>query len=198
MKCTPNEVVAQWFAENHRLAYWMAWKWCQRLLDSQGRFMAEDELAEVVQDAVCRGYDRFTKRCAANVCGESDRKNWMCQCMIYAARDAVRTKSSFGSVSDSVAIRDDLMNRRARVNLESPRGDDEAQDALEQVPYQPVQPEIQRWEVQAVADRELPADLADACTLMATGLTQAQAGLLLGVTAHTIRNRLRAAQRHLG
>ena len=190
---------SQWFSENHRLAYWMAQRWCQRLLAYRGRFVSSNELDELAQDAVCRGYDRFLKRCTAQACGASDCRRWACQCLIFAAKDAIRAKSTFGSITSGTAVRDDVMNRRVRVNPGFVHGsDDEQQDALAQVEYQPVPSPVQRWELEQVAHRELPADLAEVCTLVATGLTQLQVGLLLGVTARTIRKRLQAARQYLG
>ena len=78
----------QWFDEYSRLAYWVARRWCRRLTDRSARYCSRDRLEELAQDAVARGWDRFAKRCKKAVCGESDRKKWVCQCVICGARDA--------------------------------------------------------------------------------------------------------------
>ena len=57
-----SPLVAQWFDEYHRLAYWLARRWTKRLLDYRSRTISADELQELAQDAVCRGFDRFAKR----------------------------------------------------------------------------------------------------------------------------------------
>ena len=150
----------QWFASHNRLAYWMANKCVCKILRLKGFDYRPNEVAELVQDAVCRGYDRFAKRCSQDVCGESDRTPWICQCVACGARDAFRDKSRFGSVSSGVAIRDDAMNRFKRVRPSCVHGrDDEKQDALEQVQDKPVQHPVQRWELEEQVERDLPQPL---------------------------------------
>ena len=101
---TISHLASQWFAEHTRLAYWIARRGAQRSLDYRGRSYSSNELDELAQDAVCRGYDRFVKRCQRDVCGLSDRKRWVCQCVSKGARDAARSKSRFGSISSHVAV----------------------------------------------------------------------------------------------
>ena len=182
---------SQWFSEYGRLAYWVARRWSWRLLNRYARDYTPDELDELAQDAIARGFDRFAKRCAKSVCGESDRKKWVCQCVVRGARDAVRAKSRFGSVSDGVAVRDDAMNRYARVSPGFVHGDDnEKQDALEAVHYTPVVYAVQRWELEELVARELPPHLRTTALYAAVGLTQEASRILQGVTVRTVQNRL--------
>jgi RNA polymerase sigma factor (sigma-70 family) len=188
---TVSGLASQWFDEYSRLAYWLARRWSRRLLDCRARGYSFDELEELAQDAVCRGYDRFLKRCQREVCGASDRKRWVCQCVIRGARDAIRRKSTFGSLTSPVAIRDDAMNRYQRVTPGFTHGDDsERQDALAQVSYVPIDYPVQRWELEQLIARELPAELQASALYAACGLTQEQSATLQGVTARTVRNRL--------
>ena len=195
---TLSDLVSQWFTEYHRLAYWVARRWCRRLLDCNARNYSPDELAELAQDAVCRGWDRFAKRCAREVCGESDRKRWICQCVVRGARDAVRAKSRFGSVTDGAAVRADAMNRFRRVKPGFVHGaDDERQDALDLVHYSPVVYAVQRWELEDLVEKELPFNLRQTAIYAACGLTQGQSAILQGVTDRTVRNRLRDIREYL-
>jgi DNA-directed RNA polymerase specialized sigma24 family protein len=188
---TVSKLAAQWFDEYSRLAYWLARRWSARLLAYRARGWSADELEELAQDAVCRGYDRFLKRCQREVCGASDRKRWVCQCVIMGARDAIRRKSTFGSISSPVAVRDDAMNRYQRVTLGFTHGDDsEKQNALEQVGYVPIDHPVQRWELEQLVSRELPAHLQATALYAACDLTQEQSAILQGVTDRTVRNRL--------
>ena len=188
---TISQLASQWFAEYTRLAYWIARRWARRLLDYRGRSYSPNELEELAQDAVCRGYDRFVKRCERDVCGLSDRKRWVCQCVTNGARDAVRSKSRFGSISSHVAVRDDVMNRCHRVKPGFTHGDDsEKQDALEQVGYVPISYAVQRWELEQLIERELPAHLRATALYVPCGLTQEQSAILQGVSARTVRSRL--------
>jgi hypothetical protein len=143
-----SQLASQWFAEYIPLAYWVARRWCQRLLDYSARSYSADELAELVQHAVCRGFDRFAKRCDQEICGQLERRRWVCLCVSRGARDAIRSKSRFGSITSGTAVRDDAMNRFTRVHAGFVHGQDgEKQDALEQVHYQPVPQPVQRWAV---------------------------------------------------
>jgi hypothetical protein len=176
-------LASQWFDEYARLAYWLGKRWSRRLLDYRSRAYSASELEELAQDAVCRGYDRFVKRCYREVCGQSDRKRWVCQCVIKGPRDAVRSKSRFGSISSHVAVRDDVMNRCQRVNPGFAHGDDnEKQDALEQVGFVPINHVVQRWELEQLVERELPAHLRLTALYAACGLAQEQSAILQGVT----------------
>lgn len=187
-----HELASQWFAEYSRLGYWVARRWVQRLLFANALDCNRSELEELAQDAICRGFDRFAKRCQREVCGRSDRKRWVCQCVIRGARDAVRGKSSFGSITDGAAVRDDVMNRAVRVYPGFVHGiDHERQGALEQVHYSPVVHAVQRWELDALVERELPAHLRPTATYAACGLTHEQSAILQSVSARTVRNRLR-------
>ena len=56
---TLSQLVAQWFDEYHRLAYWLARRWAKRCLDYRARGYSVDELQELTQDAVARAFDRF-------------------------------------------------------------------------------------------------------------------------------------------
>ena len=195
---TLSGLVSQWFTEYGRLAYWVARRWSWRLLNRYARDYTPDELEELAQDAIARGFDRFAKRCAKSVCGESDRKKWVCQCVVRGAKDAVRAKSRFGSVSSHVAVRDDAMNRYARVSAGFVHGDDdEKHGALEQVHYSPVVYAVQRWELEELADRELPEHLRATAIYAACGLTQEQSAILQDVTDRTVRNRLQELRDYL-
>jgi RNA polymerase sigma factor (sigma-70 family) len=187
-----SPLIAQWFDEYHRLAYWLARRWAKRVLDYRSRGCSADELQELAQDAVARGFARFAKRCQRDVCGASDRKRWVCQCVIKGALDAVRSKSRFGSITEPVAVRDDAMNRCQRVDAGFAHGnDDEKQDALAQVACVPIDHPVQRWELEQLVERELPAHLRATALYAACGLTQEQSAILQGVSERTIRNRLK-------
>lgn len=189
---TVSQLAAQWFDEYHRLAYWLARRWAQRLLAYRGRSYSANELEELAQDAVCRGFDRFAKRCQREVCGLSDRKRWVCQCVTKGAHDAIRCKSCFGSITEPVAVRDDVLNRCQRVDTGFTHGnDDEKQDALSQVACVPIDHPVQRWELEQLIERELPAHLRQTALYAACGLTQEQSATLQSVTDRTIRSRLK-------
>ena len=194
---TVSDLTSQWFAEYTRLAYWIARRWTRRLLDYRGRSYSPNELEELAQDAVCRGYDRLVKRCNRDGAPIGrDRKRWLCQCVYRASFDACRARSRFGSISSHVAVRDDAMNRCQRVSLSS--GDDcEKRDALEQIGYVPVVYPAQRWEVERLVERELPAHLHATAIFAACGLTQNQSATLQGITDRTVRNRLRELRHYL-
>ena len=194
---TISQLTSQWFAQYTRLAYWIARRWARRLLDYRGRSYSPNELEELAQDAVCRGYDRLVKRCNRDGAPiDRDRKRWLCQCVYRASFDACRARSRFGSISSHVAVRDDAMNRCQRVSLGS--GDDgEMRDALEQIGYVPVVYPVQRWEVERLVERELPAHLHATAIYAACGLTQNQSATLQGVTDRTVRNRLRELRHYL-
>ena len=188
---TLSQLVAQWFDEYHRLAYWLARRWAQRLLAYRGRSYSANELEELAQDAVCRGFDRFAKRCQREVCGLSVRKRWVCQCVTKGAHDAVRSKSRFGSITAPASVRDDVMNRCQRVVTGFVHGNDnEKQDALSQVASVPIDHPVQRWELEQLVERELPAHLQATALYAACGLTQEQSAILQSVTDRTIRSRL--------
>jgi RNA polymerase sigma factor (sigma-70 family) len=191
-------LASQWFAEYDRLAYWVSRRWVVRLLAYRSRYPSADELAELAQDAVCRGFDRFAKRCQGELCGASDRKRWVCQCVIRGARDAIRAKSTFGSVTCATAVRDDVMNRCQRVTPSCTHGSDsEKRDALEFVRDEPIPFPVQRWELEQLIDSELPSELRQTALYAACGLTQAQSAVLQGVTDRTVRKRLAEIARHL-
>lgn len=192
------ELYSQWFADHSRLAYWIARRWCQRLLDHRGADYSADLLAELVQDAVCRGYGRFCKRCAREAPGKSQRKAWVAQCVIRGVRDALKQKSTFGSISSPVAVRDDCMNRCQRSRPGFTHGSDqEKSDALEQVGYVPLEHAAQRWEVEQVLQAELPERLQLSALYRAMGLTDEQSAVLQGVSARTVRNRLAEVREYL-
>ena len=191
-----REFASQWFDDYSRLAYFVARRWTRRLLDCQARSYSASEIDELAQDAICRAYDRFAKRCAREICGESDRKSWVCQCVVRGVRDAIRAKSRFDSLSAGVAVRDDVMNRCVRVSTGFVHGDDDERDALD-VEAKPVDHAVQRWELEQLIGSELPADLQPTATYAACGLTQAQSALLQGVTDRTVRNRLQDIRNHL-
>ena len=191
-------LVSQWFEEYHRLACWVSRRWVQRLLDHYGRSYNRSDLEELAQDGLARGFDRFAKRCAKQVCGQTQRKKWVCQCVIGGARDAVKCKSRFGSLTDAVAVRDDAMNRYGRVVPGLVHGDDdERQDALEAVSDSPVVHAVQRWELEELIHRELPDDLQATALYASVGLTQEQSALLQDVTDRTVRNRLKEIRNYL-
>lgn len=193
-----SELSAQWFSEYNRLAYSVARRTCQRLLYRKSLDYSANDLAELAQDAVCRGYDRFAKRCAKHICGKSDRRVWVCQCVVRGARDAIRSKSRFGSISSPIAVRDDAMNRFVRVRAGFVHGtDNEKDDLLEQVGYVPLPFAVQRWELEELIQRELPPNLRLTALYVAVGLTQEQTAILQGVTDRTIRNHLQTIRNHL-
>jgi DNA-directed RNA polymerase specialized sigma24 family protein len=183
-----RELAAEWFNEYIRLAYWIGRTWTRRLLDWQGKEYAASDLEEYAQDAVARGYERFLKRCAKSICGKSDRKKWVCQCMVRACQDALRNKSRFGSVSDRYAVRDDATNRFCRVRPAARHGTDEERAYLDPE-YFPVQHPVQQWELREVV-RCLPEHLQDTAVYAAIGLTHADSALLQGCCERTVRNRL--------
>ena len=186
-----SQLIAYWFDEYHRLAYWLARRWANRCLDYRARGYSADELQELAQDAVARGFARFAKRCQRDVCGASDRKRWVCQCVIKGALDAVRSKSRFGSITEPASVRDDVMSRCQRVDTGFVHGNDnEKQDALSQVACVPIDHPCQRWELEQLIDRELPAHLRATAIYAACGLTQEQSAILQGITDRTIRTRL--------
>jgi len=188
---TLSQLVAQWFNEYHRLAYWLARRWAKRLLAYRGRTYSANELEELAQDAVCRGFARFAKRCQRDVCGLSDRKRWVCQCVSKGAFDAMRCKSRFGSITAPASVRDDVMNRCQRVDNGFTHGNDnEKQDVLAQLSYLPIDHPVQRWELEQLVERELPAHLRATALYAACGLTQEQSAILQAVTDRTIRSRL--------
>lgn len=193
-----SELASKWFSDYSRLAYWVSNRWCKRFLNCSSRDYSADELAELVQDAVCRGYGRFLKRCTTDICGQSERKRWVCQCTMHGVRDAIRSKSSFGSITDGAAVRDDIMNRGVRAKPGFVHGnDDEKQNAIDQVDYQPVTHAVQQWELELLAERELPSHLRDTAVYAACGLSQQQSALLQEVTSRTVRNRLREIREYL-
>jgi len=182
---------SQWFGEYSRLAYWIARRWCQRLLHYRSIGYSADRLEELVQDSVCRGYGRFVKRCQREAPGQSERKKWVAQCVIRGVRDALRGKSAFGSITDRAAIRDDAMNRFQRVKPGFYHGNDSARgEALEQVGYVPIAHPAQRWEVERILNAELPAHLRPTALHAVLGLSQEQSAILQGLSARTVRNRL--------
>lgn len=183
-------LASQWFDEYARLAYWVARRWTKRLLDGKGQRYSVSDIEELSQDAVCRGYDRFAKRCAREVCGQSVRKRWVCQCVMRGARDAVRSKSRFGSISSLTAVRDDAMNRFRRITPSFTHGTDNEQALIEQLDDAPVAHGVQRWELEQFIAQELPSHLQATATYAACGLTQEQSATLQGVTARTVRSRL--------
>lgn len=188
----------QWFAEYHRLSYWLARRWCRKLLDHRASSYSAELLEELTQDAVSRGYGRFLKRCQREVPGMSERKQWVCQCVLKGVRDAIRSKSAFGTISAGVAIRDDAMNRFRRVIPGFVHGlDDERSDALEQVGYVPMTHPAQRWEIERILQAELPASLRPTALYAAMGLTHEQSAILQGVSDRTVRNRLAEIREYL-
>jgi DNA-directed RNA polymerase specialized sigma24 family protein len=116
-----------------------------------------------------------------------------------ACFDAIRSKSTFGSISSPSAVRDDVLNRRKRVDLNRRRDRDidETGNALDHIEYQPVEYDVQRWEVEQVADRELPVHLRSTAVNRACGMTLQQSATLQGVSVRTVSYRLRQAQAYL-
>lgn len=83
------------------------------------------------------------------------------------------------------------MNRCQRVDNGFTHGtDNEKQDALAQASYVPIEHPVQRWELEQLVARELPADLRLTALYAACGLTQEQSAILQGVSDRTIRSRL--------
>ncbi len=191
-KSNVRKQVSQTFAEFAPLAYWIARRWAERLLESNAQHRSESDLEELAQDAVCRAYDRFVKRHDKQDCPESDRKAWVGQCVMHGVRDAMRAKSRFGSITSPCAVRDDVMNRCVRIPIGMVHGtDEEKRNALGDVEAKPVAYDAQRWELEQVINLELPADLRPTAIYQACGLTQAESAALQGVTDRTVRNRLR-------
>ena len=65
---TVSGLASQWFDEYSRLAYWLARRWSRRLLACRARSCSADELEELAQDAVCRGFDRFANPLGTVAC----------------------------------------------------------------------------------------------------------------------------------
>ncbi len=184
-KSTTNQLANVWFNEYVRLTYWIGRVWTRRLLDWKGKSYAANDIEELAQDAVARGYDRFAKRCTRKLPQEDNRKKWICQCMVRACQDAVRNKSRFGSVSSRYSTRDDVTNRFRRIRPKT----DEQCDFFEPVD-EPIAHPVQQWEIREVV-RCLPEHLQDTAVYASVGLTQQQSALLQKCCERTVRNRLR-------
>lgn len=195
---TTSKQVSQSFAEFAPLAYWIARRWAGRFLERSARRDPDACLEELAQDAVCRAYNRFARRCAKQDCPPDQRRAWIGQSVMRAIRDALRARSRFGSVTCPSAVRDDVTNRCLRVELGYHGCANDGQHAtMEDVQDQPAAQDVQRWELERVAQRELPAELRPTAIYAACGLTQAESAALQGVTDRTVRNRLREIRQYL-
>ncbi len=191
-----NGVFGQWFSENIRLAYWLARRTVVRSLVRKGLDTAASNVEELAHDAVCRGFDRFAKRCAKELPSLDNRKRWMCQCVFRGACDATRNRSRFGAVSDRSAIAADAMNRFRRVRPMGRHGTDNEREYLD-VEYVPVVPEVQRWEVEELADKWLPKHTRKTAVYAAMGFSQPESALLQDCSERTVRNRMKDIREYL-
>ena len=191
-----NGVFGQWFSEYIRLAYWVGRRTVWRRLTRQGRDFTTDDIKELAQDAVSRGFDRFAKRCRQTLPGMDNRKSWVCQCVIRGACDATRNRSRFGAISDRSAIAADAMNRFRRVRPSGRHGTDEEREFLD-VEYVPVVPVVQRWEVEELVDKWLPEHTRQTAVYAAMGFSQPDSALLQRCSERTVRNRLKDIREYL-
>ncbi len=187
---TTNLSAREWFSEYTTLAYWIARKWTRGINACRGVFLSYEEWEEVSQDTVCNGWDRFAKRCENGLPSDKDEaKAWIAQCCLYAARDAVDARSTFGRVSSRYAIRDDCWQRRERV-----AGD------LEREESKPETESCDDAKLRAFVDRELAElspKLRDTAYGLALGHKQTAIANDLGITTATVRNRRQAIRDYL-
>ena len=188
-QCTSTGWLSQCFEEHKRLAYWLARHWTARLLAHRGRFVSAELLEELAQDAVCRGFSRLI-RCEAK---PENPKAFMCSAITYGALDALRAKSTFGSISESAAIRGDAMNRFVRVTTDN----DGARDLLDGIASESKPMPATRCEIEFVADRELPEHLRATAVHAAIGLTQSDSAKIQGATVRTVGRRIAEVRRYL-
>jgi DNA-directed RNA polymerase specialized sigma24 family protein len=172
------------------LAYFLARKRVIAHLVRSGVEALPDRVAELAQDTVCRAYDKYGKRCSKSPpADDATVRKYVVQCTVYAARDACRSKSTFGSVSSPTAIQNDAFHRYKRTRPDGIHGTDEER-ALLDPPEQPVSQEAQGWEVRKIAEDNLPPELVDTAVFAATGIDQELSAKAQGCTSRTIRNRL--------
>ena len=185
-----NGVFSQWFSEYIKLAYWVGRRFVRRRLDRKGSNYSASDVKELAQDAVCRGFDRFAKRCWKGLPAADDRKRWVCQCVVRGAFDATRNRSRFGSVSAPAAIRDDATARFRRIRPAARHGSD-SERALLEPEYRPCPPIVTPEEVTQAADSLLPkAEWRLLAVLKANqDLDNEQLAKLYGCTSRTIRSR---------
>jgi DNA-directed RNA polymerase specialized sigma24 family protein len=183
---TTNTVARQWFAVHIARAYLTARHQVVRLLDRAGYDYTPSDVEELIQDTVCRGYASFCKVVLSKATVKN-MEHWIYRCVVLASRDAVRNRSTFGSVSSHTAVRDDAMNRLHRVIPTGPHGTDGEMD----VEYVPVVPEAQRWEIEAEIERQgIPKKLRMTAVYEALDFTQEDSAKLQGCTDRTVRNHL--------
>jgi DNA-directed RNA polymerase specialized sigma24 family protein len=172
------------------LAYFLARKRVISHLARVGVEALPDRVAELAQDTVCRAYDKYGKRCRKSPpADDATVRKYVIQATVYAARDAVRSKSTFGSISSPAAIQNDAFHRYKRTRPDGIHGTDEER-ALLDPPEQPVSQEAQGWEVRQLAEENLPADLVDTAVFAASGIDQELSAKAQGCTSRTVRNRL--------
>jgi DNA-directed RNA polymerase specialized sigma24 family protein len=172
------------------LAYFLARKRVRALLLRSGVDALPERTEELAQDCVCRAFDKYAKRCRkASPADDATVRKYVVQCTVYAARDAVRSKSTFGSISSPAAIQNDAFHRYKRTRPDGIHGTDEER-ALLDPPEQPVSQEAQGWEVRQLAEENLPADLVDTAVFAASGIDQELSAKAQGCTSRTVRNRL--------
>jgi DNA-directed RNA polymerase specialized sigma24 family protein len=189
-KSTKNLSARVWFSQFATLAYWIARKWTRGIKACQGVFLTTDELEELTQDAVCRGWDRFSRRCESGIpSDEETAKEWLCQCSLYAARDTVRRKSAFGTESTPAQIRGDAYQRFQREGRN-----------LRYVPQRGKPEFSDDTDLRAFVDRELAElspKLRDVAYQLALGHTHVTIASDLGIAERTVRNRRKAIREHL-
>jgi RNA polymerase sigma factor (sigma-70 family) len=178
------------FSQHIRLAYWIARKWTRGIKACQGVFLTTDELEELTQDAVCRGWDRFSRRCESGLPSDEEAgKEWLCQCCLYAARDTVRRKSAFGTESTPAQIRGDAYQRFQREGRN-----------LRYVPQLAKPESPDDADLRAFVDQELAElspKLRDVAYQLALGHKHAAIANDLGISERTVRNRRKAVREHL-
>jgi RNA polymerase sigma factor (sigma-70 family) len=178
------------FSQHIRLAYWICRKWTRGIRACQGVFLTTDELEELTQDAVCRGWDRFSRRCDSGLPSDEEiAKEWLCQCCLYAARDAVRRKSTFGTESTPAQIRGDAYQRFQREGRN-----------LRYVPQRGKPEFSDDADLRAFVDQEL-AELSpkmrDVAYRLATGMKPGKVAAELGIARRTVTYRRSVIRDHL-
>jgi DNA-directed RNA polymerase specialized sigma24 family protein len=188
------------FANNVKLVYSIARKWCPRMLAWRGVYVAPAELDEYVQDAVCRAYGNFMQRCERSLPAVSERRAWVGQCAMSGVKNATKTARRFGNPVPQPGYID-AMNRRGNSRGLSFRhgSDEERRKALESIPCREENPSpAEPKELLALLDREgLKAELRDTAFYAMIGLSTEQSGQLQGVTDREVRYRLQEIREYL-
>ena len=152
------------------------------------------EMEELVQDGVCRACGSFLSRCEERLPDVEERKDWVVQCAIFATKRACVAKTTFGNPEPKTGYVD-AMDRRGSFRPES--DEDWYGDALEAVHNQPVEYEVQRWEIEELLEREhVPLKLRKTAVYAAMGISQEESALLQGCCTKTVQNRMSELQEY--